>query len=83
MGVRGGMEVEPWTGRLKLRVGGYLEPARYEHASWRMHGTAGFDVRLFTWDLFGWFNPFSIRVGAMVDIAPRYFNWGVGVGFWH
>jgi len=83
VGGRLGSEIELWPGWLKLRAGGYLEPGRNAGVSPRMHGTAGLDVKLFTWDLFGWIEPFSIRAGGMVDFAPRYFNWGVGVGFWH
>ena len=80
---RVGTEVEPWLNRLKLRLGSYLEPARNSGVNPRVHGTAGLDVRLFTWDLFGAMEPFSVRLGGMVDVAVRYFNWGVGIGLWH
>jgi hypothetical protein len=83
VGGRIGSEIEPWPRRLKIRAGGYLEPGRNRGVGPRMHGTAGLDLRLFTWDLFGWIEPFSVRVGGMVDFAPRYFNWGVSVGLWH
>lgn len=78
-----GAEVEPWAGRLKLRAGSYLEPSRNTGVPPRIHGTGGFDVRLFTWDLFGLIDPFSIRAGAMIDVSTRYVNWGVGIGMWH
>ncbi len=81
--VRLGVEAEPWQGRLKLRAGSYLEPSRFPTGSYRLHGTAGFDLRLFRWDLFGLLDDFDIRVGATGDVAVRYFDWGVGVGFWH
>ncbi len=81
--VRLGTEVEPWANRLKLRAGGYVEPSRNTGVQPRIHGTCGFDVRLFTWDLFGLVSPFSIRAGAMIDLAQRYINWGVGIGMWH
>jgi hypothetical protein len=83
IGFRLGAEVEPWGNRLKLRAGGYLEPSRFGGVGYRIHGTAGLDFRLFTWDLFGWLDDFDVRVGANADIAERYFDWGVGVGFWH
>lgn len=78
-----GVEGEPWTDRLKLRAGGYLEPSRFATAGYRVHGTAGFDLRLFTWDLFGLLDEFDLRAGATIDVAERYFDWGISVGFWH
>jgi hypothetical protein len=83
VGVRLGSEIELWPGWIKLRGGGYMEPGRAAGVGPRFHGTAGLDLRLFTWDLFGWVDPFTVRVGGMVDFASRYFNWGVGVGLWH
>ena len=82
-GFRLGIEGEPWAGRLKLRGGGYLEPSRIAGVGYRLHGTAGFDLRLFSWDLFGLFDDFDVRAGATVDVAERFFDWGIGVGFWH
>jgi hypothetical protein len=81
--VRLGAETEVWPHRLKIRAGGYLEPSRVENRSYRPHGTFGFDFRLFTWDLFGALDPFDIRAGLTFDLAPRYFDWGIGIGFWH
>ena len=81
--VRFGVEGEPWAGRLKLRAGTYLEPSRYATGSARLHGTAGFDLRLFSWDVFGLFDDFDIRAGATIDVAERYLDWGIGVGVWH
>jgi hypothetical protein len=81
--VRLGAEAEPWGGRLKLRAGTYLEPSRYTGGEYRIHGTGGFDLRLFTWDLFGLFDDFDLRVGAAIDVAARYLDWGISVGFWH
>jgi hypothetical protein len=77
IGVRVGAESEVLENRLKLRCGGYMEPTRFAHASYRPHGTLGSDVRLF--DLWHW----SIRASATLDLAPRYFDWGLSVGFWH
>lgn len=77
VGVRAGAETEVIDNRLKFRVGSYLEPARTESGSYRAHGTAGSDVRLF--DLWGW----SLRGTGTIDLAKRYFNWGVAIGFWY
>lgn len=81
--VRFGVETEPWQGRLKVRAGTYLEPSRFRTGTYRVHGTGGFDLRLFRWDLFGLFDDFDVRAGATIDVAPRYLDWGIGVGFWH
>lgn len=82
-GVRVGGEAEPWHNVLKIRAGSYLEPSRQTGSTLRLHGTAGFDVRLFRWDLFGLLAPFDLRAGATIDVAERYLDWGIGVGFWH
>jgi hypothetical protein len=78
-----GVETEPWHHRLKVRFGSYVEPARNEAGTIRPHGTLGFDLRLFTWDLFGLVSPFSIQLTGVGDVAPRYFDVGLGIGFWH
>jgi hypothetical protein len=75
-GVRVGFEGEVLQNRLKLRGGGYLEPSRYSRRYYRPHATAGFDVRLF--DAWRW----SVRATATVDVAPRYFDWGLSIGLW-
>jgi hypothetical protein len=77
IGVRAGVESEVMENRLKLRGGSYLEPSRFARAHYRPHGTFGSDVRLF--DLWEW----SIRASATLDVAPRYFDWGLSVGLWH
>jgi hypothetical protein len=75
--VRLGLEGEPWPHRLKLRAGTYVEQSRYRGVSARVHGTAGFDLRLL--ELFGsdW------RVTFVVDGARDYVSWGVSFGVWH
>jgi hypothetical protein len=84
LGVRLGLEGEPWPGRLKLRLGSYLEPSRFEEPTVRIHLTGGFEFRLFSWDFFELLDDeFHVRVGASVDWADSYFDWGFGVGFWH
>jgi hypothetical protein len=51
--------------------------------SYRVHATLGMDVRLFSWDLFGLLDEFTLSVGAAADVAERYLNAGLGVGLWH
>lgn len=83
LGVRGGLETEPFDNRLKLRLGGYLEPSRFAGVGYRPHLTTGGEVRLFRWDVFGLFEPFDVRAGLTFDFAQRYLNWIIGIGFWH
>lgn len=76
-GVRIGAESELLNDRLKVRAGSYLEPSRTNRSYYRPHGTLGTDVRLF--DAWQW----AIRATFTLDLAPRYFDWGIGVGFWY
>lgn len=87
-----GLEGEPVVGLLITRVGTYLEPTRHELppdasglvAGARQHFTAGVEVKLFPWDVFGTFPAGSIwRITGVADIAPRYENIGLSVGLWH
>lgn len=90
-----GVEGEPWPDVLKLRLGTYREPTRFEAApatattpasspSARQHATAGIDVRLFAWQVFGLFPKDTVwRALGAVDRSERYFSWSVGVGLWH
>ncbi|MEM1415698.1 MAG: hypothetical protein AAGH15_12395 [Myxococcota bacterium] len=76
-GWRLGVEGEPWHDRLRVRAGTYLEPSRYDGVNPRVHGTAGFDVRLFrVW-------RFDLQAGFTIDGARDYLNWGFGLGVWH
>ncbi len=78
-----GVETEIWPDLLKLRAGSYLEPTRFETSRERLHGTGGVDLRVGSWDVFGiWPEDYAWRFGAVVDVAPRYFSWGVSVGGW-
>jgi hypothetical protein len=79
-----GIESEVVPAWLTLRAGTYGEPARYESSSPRLHGTGGFDVKLFPWTVFGLFEDgTSWRLSAALDGAERYFSWGVSLGVWH
>jgi hypothetical protein len=66
-----------------MRAGTYFEPSRFDGVPYRVHGTLGADVRLFSWDLFGLLEEFTLRAGASADVAERYLNVGLGVGLWH
>jgi hypothetical protein len=83
LGLRFGVEGEPIARWVQMRAGTYLEPSRFEGVGYRVHGTVGADVRLFSWDLFGAVDEFTLRVGVSADVAERYLNAGFGVGLWH
>ena len=78
--LRGGGELEALPGRLRVRAGSYWEPGRFEGVSGRIHGTFGVDVRALELDVWGLRRG---RFSAFTDLAPRYRNIGVSVGFWH
>lgn len=75
-GARVGLESEVMQDRLKVRGGSYLEPSRTRRKYYRPHATLGLEARLF--DLWRW----SARGTATIDVAPRYFNWGIAFGLW-
>lgn len=79
-----GLESEVWPDLFKLRVGSYLEPTRFRTSRERLHGTSGLDARLGSWDVFGlWPEDYAWRASAAVDVAPRYYSWGVSIGGWY
>jgi len=75
LALRAGAEWEAWPRWMVLRAGGYLEPTRV-HDSLRPHGTFGFDVRVPAWIT-------SLRAGLAADLAPRFRNVGLSLGFWY
>jgi len=83
LGARAGVEGEPLAGYVKMRAGTYLEPSRFAGVGYRVHGTLGTEIRLFSWDLFGLLDEFTFRLGASADVAERYLNVGFGLGMWH
>lgn len=83
VGLRAGAEGEPVPGWMILRLGSYLEPSRFAGVGYRVHATIGSDVRMFSWDLFGLVDEFTLRVGAYGDVASRYQAIGFSVGMWH
>lgn len=79
--VRGGVEAEVIPYWLVLRAGSYLEPSRFRNSSSRVHGTGGFQVRLFKWDAFGLTDKETVwRVSTAIDVARDYFAWSIGAG---
>ena len=83
VGERLGIEGEPIADWFMMRAGTYLEPSRFAGVGYRAHGTLGFDLRLFSWDLFELLDEFTLCPGAYADVAERYLNHGVSVGLWH
>ena len=78
--IRGGAELEWLPGRLRVRAGSYWEPGRFEGVGGRIHATFGADVRVFEFRLLG---PRRGRISATADLAARYRNLALSVGFWH
>lgn len=79
------VETEPIPHWLRLRAGTYLEPTRFESndKGARVHGTLGFDQKLFGWEVFGLYpDGTEWRASASIDAARSYFGWSVGIGVW-
>ncbi|MDX2089468.1 MAG: hypothetical protein SFX73_16565 [Kofleriaceae bacterium] len=77
---RAGVEVEPLPGRLRVRAGSYWEPARFEGVSGRIHGTFGLELRALEFEVWGRRRG---RLSFTGDVASRYRNIAVSIGFWH
>lgn len=78
-----GLEAEPVIGYLKTRLGTYVEPSRFRGRTYRQHVTFGFDFRLFRLPAFWIFSTAQYRVSGMLDLAPRYQNFGFSFGTWY
>lgn len=78
--VRGGAEFEAFPGRLRLRAGSYWEPERYDDVPGRIHVTFGLELRVF--EFFAWGRRRG-RISFTGDVAERYRNVALSVGFWH
>lgn len=78
--LRGGVELEWPPGRLRARAGSYWEPARFDGVAGRIHATIGADLRVFEFHLLGLRRG---RLSATADVATRYRNLALSVGFWH
>jgi hypothetical protein len=79
--IRGGGEFEWLPGRLRVRAGSYWEPGRITGVNGRLHGTAGFDVRV--WQVHLWGDPYRLRLSVFGDLSVRYWNGGLSIGLWH
>ncbi|HEX8822420.1 MAG TPA: hypothetical protein VF794_21010 [Archangium sp.] len=72
---RVGVEHETWPGRLRTRLGAFIEPSPFADHLPRPHLTGGFELFLFRyWE--DW------ALTASFDASRRYSNFGVSVGFW-
>jgi hypothetical protein len=83
---RFGAESEVIPHWVVLRAGTYVEPTRFESnpGGARVHGTAGADLKLGHWDVFGvWPEEYAWRLRGAVDTARDYFGWGVAIGGWY
>ena len=79
-----GFETEVWPTRMKLRGGTYLEPTRFAASTPRVHGTLGFDVNLFKWNVFGiWPDDYRWQATVAVDLARAYGSFSFGIGGWY
>lgn len=70
-----GAEHETLPGRLRLRAGTYMEPSPFEGRSLRPHLTGGVEVFLLHY-LDDW------AVSLSFDVAERYADFGLSIGFW-
>ena len=79
-----GFEAEVWPTRMKVRAGTYLEPTRFAQSSPRVHGTLGFDISLFKWNVFGlWPRDYRWQITAALDLARAYGSFSFGIGGWY
>jgi hypothetical protein len=76
-----GLESEIIRGWLRLRAGSYLEASRFPETTARLHGTAGFEVRVFAFRLGG--HERRVSISGAGDLAARYKNLALSVGFWN
>jgi len=79
--LRLGADFEILPGRLRLNSGTYYEPARVADTHGRLHATAGLELALFQFTVWRW--TYRPRFAATGDVAARYGNAGVSIGFWH
>jgi hypothetical protein len=79
-----GLETEAVPDVLRLRTGGYVEPARSSGSSARGHVTVGGDVRLGGFDVFGfWPDDYAWSFSTFADMSPRYATFGFSIGGWY
>jgi hypothetical protein len=79
-----GFESEVWPTHIKVRIGSYYEPSRFQETSARVHGTFGVDVRLFNWDVFRiWPEDYLWQLTSAIDVTRDYQAFSVGFGGWY
>jgi len=79
-----GFETEIWPKRMKIRAGTYFEPSRFDEPKPRAHGTLGFDLSMFKWNVFGlWPDDYRWQLTAALDLARAYGSFSVGIGGWY
>ncbi len=80
---RVGFETEPLVDRMKVRLGTYLEPSRFQDGFPRQHFTFGAEVKLFTFRGWYWIPEMDICAITAADMAPRYLSLGGSICIWH
>jgi hypothetical protein len=69
---------------LKVRAGTYVEPSRFDGGEARVHATAGLDIKLLRWNVFGlWPDDYVWRLGLGGDTARQYHTWGITLAGWY
>jgi hypothetical protein len=67
-------------GKVRVRGGTYWEPGRFVGVGGRPHLTAGVELGFLDFNFFG---ARRLRLSVTGDLARRYGNAGLSVGFWH
>jgi hypothetical protein len=78
--LRGGAEYEWLPGQLRVRGGTYWEPSRFDGVDGRLHATFGAELAVFEFHLRG---LRRLELSFTGDVAARYRNAGISIGFWH
>jgi hypothetical protein len=78
--LRAGAELEWLPGVLRVRGGSYWEPSRFDGVAGRVHVTIGAELAVLEFHLFG---RRRLQLTFTEDIASRYSNTGIAIGFWH
>jgi len=78
--LRGGLDYEWKPGKLRVRIGAYWEPGRFDSVDGRFHTTFGSDLRILQFRFFG---RRRARLSVTGDFASRYRNLGFSIGLWH
>jgi hypothetical protein len=76
-----GLEGEIIPGWWRLRAGTYYEPSRHPGIDGRLHGSAGTQVRLFSFHLGSGERRVALSLAG--DFARAFYNAGASLGFWN